>query len=606
MTENIEFENPMKNNNDKNNERIFKDVKKFPDSPGVYLMKDRENRVIYVGKASSLRDRVSQYFRGQESPKNRMLVRNIEDVEYIVTGNEVEALVLESNLIKEHVPRYNVRLRDDKAYPFIKITNDEYPRICIARRREKDGAQYFGPYPSSRAIRELIRMASGFGIRQCKKKLPCPPCLNYHIKQCAAPCLGNVTKEEYQDIIRNVTDFLKGKRSQLIQSLEEEMKKLSEMQDYEAAARVRDLINALQELSEKQRVNMPGQKEQDVIAYALSNSTGSIQIFHISEGKLKGRDVFSLNTAGSDETEVISSFIKQYYQEVNPPEEIIIPVNITDESILQWLSSRGAKLKTSKNKVERGLMNLAQENVRMLLNQKMLAEGKDKSEALVELQKALALPVMPATIEAFDISNISGTDAVGSLVAFKDGKPDKKNYRRFRIKTIQGADDFAMMGEVVGRAYSRKKEEGKMMPDLILIDGGKGQLNAALAALKGRKQNIVALAKEFEYIFLPGREAPIILPKGSPTLQLLQRIRDEAHRFAIEYHRKLRGKKIVESALDEIAGIGLKKKQALLRYFGSVEKLREAEVSEIEGVPGITRKDAGWVWGYFHKQHMDI
>jgi excinuclease ABC subunit C len=273
---------------------------------------------------------------------------------------------------------------------------------------------------------------------------------------------------------------------------------------------------------------------------------------------------------------------------------------------LQWLSSRGAKLKTSKNKVERGLMNLAQENVRMLLNQKMLAEGKDKSEALVELQKALALPVMPATIEAFDISNISGTDAVGSLVAFKDGKPDKKNYRRFRIKTIQGADDFAMMGEVVGRAYSRKKEEGKMMPDLILIDGGKGQLNAALAALKGRKQNIVALAKEFEYIFLPGREAPIILPKGSPTLQLLQRIRDEAHRFAIEYHRKLRGKKIVESALDEIAGIGLKKKQALLRYFGSVEKLREAEVSEIEGVPGITRKDAGWVWGYFHKQHMDI
>ncbi|SNQ60233.1 excinuclease ABC subunit UvrC [Candidatus Methanoperedens nitratireducens] len=606
MIENIEFENPMKDNNDKKNERIFKNVKKLPDLPGVYLMKDRENRVIYIGKASSLRERVSQYFRGQESPKNRMLVRNIEDVEYIVTGNEVEALVLESNLIKEHVPRYNVRLRDDKAYPFIKITNDEYPRICISRRREQDGAQYFGPYPSSRAVRELIRMASGFGIRRCKKKLPCPPCLNYHIKQCAAPCIGDMTKEEYLDIIRNVTDFLKGKRSQLIQSLKEEMKKLSEMQEYETAARVRDLINALQELSEKQRVNTSGWKEQDVIAYALSNSIGSIQIFHISEGKLKGRDTFSMNTAGSDETEVISSFIKQYYQEVNPPEEIVIPVEITDKSILQWLSNRGTKLKTSKNKVERGLMNLAQENARMLLNQKMLAEGNGRNEAIAELQKALALPVMPATIEAFDISNIGGTDAVGSLVAFKDGKPDKKNYRRFRIQTIQGADDFAMMGEVVGRAYSRMKEEGKGMPDLILIDGGKGQLNAALAALKGRKPNIAALAKEFEHIFLPEREAPIILPKGSPALQLLQRIRDEAHRFAIEYHRKLRGKKIVESALDEIAGIGLKKKQALLRYFGSVEKLRKAEVSEIEKVSGITRKDAERVYGYFRKPHGDI
>lgn len=596
----------MKDDNNKKNELIFKDVKKLPDLPGVYLMKDRDNRVIYVGKASSLRDRVSQYFRGHESPKNRMLVRNIEDVEYIVTGNEVEALVLESNLIKEHVPRYNVRLRDDKAYPFIKITNDEYPRICISRRRERDGAQYFGPYPSSRAVRELIRMASGFGIRRCKKKLPCPPCLNYHIKQCAAPCLGDVTKDEYLDIIRNVTDFLKGKRSQLIQSLKEEMEKLSEMQEYEAAARVRDLINALQELSEKQRVNTSGQKEQDVIAYALSNSTGSIQIFHISEGKLKGRDTFSMNTAGSDETEVISSFIKQYYQEVNPPEEIIIPVEITDESISQWLSNRGAKLKTSKNKVERGLMNLAQENARMLLNQKMLAEGNGRNGALAELQKALALPVMPATIDAFDISNIGGTDAVGSLVAFKDGMPDKKNYRRFRIKTIQGADDFAMMGEVVGRAYSPMKEEGDRTPDLILIDGGKGQLNAALAALKGRKLNIAALAKEFEHIFLPGRDTPVILPKDSPALQLLQRIRDEAHRFAIEYHRKLRGKKIVESALDEIAGIGLKKKQALLRYFGSVEKLREAEVPEIVKASGITRKDAERVWEHFRKHHGNI
>ncbi|MCX9011940.1 MAG: excinuclease ABC subunit UvrC [Candidatus Methanoperedens sp.] len=584
--------------------RNIKDAKKLPDSPGVYIMKDGENNIIYVGKASSLRDRVSQYFREQDSPKNRILVRNIEDFEYIVTGNEVEALVLESNLIKEHLPRYNVRLRDDKAYPFIRITNEEYPRICIARRREQDGAQYFGPYPSSKAVREMIRMASGFGIRRCRKKLPCPPCLNYHIKQCAAPCIGEVTKEEYLGIIRTVANFLKGKRNQLMQSLKDEMNRLSLAQEYEAAARVRNQINALEELSERQRVNVPGQKEQDVIAYALSNSAGSIQVFHISEGKLKGRETFSISTAGSDEAEVVSSFIKQYYQDVHPPREIIVPIGITDEAISSWLSGKDAKLKTPKNKVERGLMNLAQENARMLLDQKVLAEGMNKNEAPQGLQKALALPVLPEKIEAFDISNIGGTDAVGSLVAFENGKPDKKNYRRFRIKTIKGADDFAMMGEVVARAYSRRKEENKRMPDLVLIDGGKGQLNAALAALDGigLKLNTAALAKEFEHIFIPEREAPVILPKDSPALQLLQRIRDEAHRFALDYHRKLRGKKLTESALDEIEGIGVKKKRALLRHFGSVERLRKAEVSDFEKVPGISRKDAERVHGYFQER----
>lgn len=578
--------------------KTIEHAKKLPDSPGVYIMKDRQDKVIYVGKAASLRNRVSQYFREQESPKNRMLVRNLEEFEYIVTENEVEALVLESNLIKEHMPRYNVRLRDDKAYPLIKITNEEYPRICIARRREQDGAQYFGPYPGSKAVRKLIRMASGFGIRRCRKKIPCPPCLNYHIKQCAAPCIGEVTKEEYLDIIRNVTNFLKGKRSQLIHYLKEEMERLSGSQEYEAAARIRDQINALEELSLKQRVSVPGQKEQDVIAYAISDDIGSLQIFHTSEGKLKGRDTFSLNTAGSDEAEVISSFIKQYYQDLKPPEEIIIPIEIKDESISRWLSERGSKLKTPKNNVEKGLMNLAQENATMLLNQKVLAESKGKNEALPDMQKALALPAIPSVIEAFDVSNISGTDAVGSLVAFENGEPDKKNYRRFKIKTVRGADDVAMIAEVVARAYSRRKEEGRRMPDLVLIDGGKGQLNAALAALSGLglKLNTAALAKEFEYIFIPEREAPIILPKDSPVLHLLQRIRDEAHRFALGYHRKLRGKRQKESALDGIKGIGEKKKQALLRHFGSIEKLRKASVSEIEKVPGITRKNAEAVW----------
>ncbi len=583
--------------------QTIEDAKNLPEMPGVYLMKDRENKVIYIGKASSLRDRVSQYFREQESLKNRILVQNIEDIEYIVTANEVEALILESTLIKEHMPRYNVRLRDDKAYPFIKITNEEYPRICIARKRERDGAQYFGPYPSSKTVRELIKIASGFGIRRCKKKLPCPPCLNFYIKQCAAPCLGEVTKEEYLYIIKNVTNFLGGKRSQLIQSLKEKMDSLSGMQEYEKAGLVRDQINALEELSEKQRVSVPCQKKQDIIAYATLNNACSLQIFHISEGKLRGRDTFSLNTAGSDEIEVLSSFIKQYYQDVSPPEEIIVPVELTDEAILHWLSDKEAKLKTPKNKVEKGLMNLAQENAMMLLNQKVLSLRKSKNEALLNLQKALALPVVPSTIEAFDISNISGTDATGSLVAFENGEPDKKKYRRFRIKTNQGADDPAMVAEVVTRAYARRKKEGKRMPDLILIDGGKGQLNAALAALKvlNLKLNTAALAKEFEYIYLPERKTPLILPKDSPALQLLQRIRDEAHRFALGYHRKLRGNKLRESALDGVTGIGDKKKRVLLQYFGSVEGIKRARVSEIEKVAGITKRDAKRVYGYFQE-----
>jgi excinuclease ABC subunit C len=576
-------------------------AKRLPKSPGVYLMKDIENKVIYVGKASSLRDRVNQYFRESDSPKTRMLMRNIEGFEYIVTGTEVEALVLESNLIKEHAPRYNVKLRDDKAYPFIKITNEEYPRICIARRRERDGAQYFGPYPGSRSVRELIKMASSLGIRRCRKKLPCPPCLNYHIKQCIAPCIGAVTKEEYLVIIRNVSELLRGRSSQLIQLLTHEMELLSKDQEYEKAARIRDQINALRELSEKQRVNVHGLKQQDVLAYAIAGEKAALQVFHVNEGKLRGRDTFTLATAGSDEEEMLSSFIKQYYLDVIPPQELIIPVEVTDGSISLWLSDKGSRLKTPKNAVEKGLMNLARENARMLLGQELLHEGKN--EALLTLQKALSLPGTLSVIEAFDISNISGTDATGSLVAFLNGKPDKKNYRRFKIKTVEGADDFAMMGEVVKRAYARRKEEGKRMPDLVLIDGGKGQLGAVLTAMSelGLNINTAALAKQFEHIFLPDREAPVILPKDSPALKLLQKIRDEAHRFAVGYHRKLRVKRVTESELDRISGIGEKKKQALLRYFGSVEKLRVVDVEEIVKVPGIRKKEAEDVWRYFRK-----
>lgn len=580
----------------------FKNTKNLPDSPGVYLMKNKDEQVIYVGKAASLRERVGQYARGQGSPKTRTLVSNTEKLEYIVTGNDVEALVLESNLIKEHRPRYNVRLRDDKQYPFIKITSEEFPRICIARRREHDGAQYFGPYPSSKAVRELIKMASTFGIRRCKKRIPCPPCLNHHIKQCAAPCLGEVTKEEYLEIIKNVAHFLKGKRSTLIQSLTTRMHELSERQEFEKAAHLRDQILALQELSEQQHVSVHGRREQDFIAVAASAILANVQIFHVAEGKLKGRDTFSVSAAGADEEEVLSSFIKQYYQDIPPPEEIVVPFELKDEAIACWLSEKGSRLKSPARRTEKGLMNLAQENAQMLLSQSLIHEEKGGGQALTALQEALGLSSLPAVIEAFDISNITGTHAVGSLVAFEHGLPDNKHYRRFRIKTLEGADDVGMIREVVARAYSRRASEGKRMPDLILIDGGKGQLNATLGALEEMSLNlkVISIAKEFEHIFLPDRDAPLILPKGSPALQLLQRIRDEAHRFALAYHKKLRGRKLRESALDEIPGIGEKKKRALLQHFGSVEKVKKASVSEIEKVPGISRKNAEKVYGFFH------
>lgn len=582
----------------------IEDARKLPESPGVYLMRDRDGHVIYVGKASSLRDRVSQYFREQDSPKARVLARNTDSIEFIVTENEVEALVLESNLIKEHMPRYNVRLRDDKAYPLIKITNEEFPRICIARRRERDGARYFGPYPNSRAVREMIKLASALGIRRCRKKLPCQPCLNYHIKQCSAPCIGEVSGDEYRDIVRNVAGFLKGRRSELIASLENEMDRLSGMQEYEKAALVRDRLDSLYALSQRQRVSQPGKSEQDVVAYALSGSTASVQVFHVREGRLTGRDTFTLGTAGSDENEIIASFIKQYYQDVEPPPEIIVPVELSDDSISRWLLDKGGRLNVPGNPVERGLVKLARENAEMLLRQKRLAQDMDRTGVLASLRDALALPSLPVHIEAFDISNISGRDAVGSLVAFENGEPDRKSYRRFRIKTVEGADDFAMMGEVIRRAYSRRVKEGRAMPDLILIDGGKGQLNAALSELDrlGLKLNAAALAKEFEHVFLPGREAPLLLPEHSPERRLLQRIRDEAHRFALAYHKKLRKKKLTESLLDSITGIGEKKKGRLLRHFKSVDKLRAAEVRELAEVPGISMKDAEAVWRFFHKE----
>jgi excinuclease ABC subunit C len=318
---------------------------------------------------------------------------------------------------------------------------------------------------------------------------------------------------------------------------------------------------------------------------------------------LKGRETFSLDTAGSEEKEIIASFIKQYYQDVKPPYEIVIPVEITDESISDWLCSIGSKIKMPKNNVEKGLMDLAMENASMLLKQEILSKSTGEKDTLLCLKEALSLPVVPSLIEAFDISNISGTNATGSLVSFENGICNKKNYRRFRIKTIEGADDYAMIGEIVGRAYSRRKEEGKRMPDLVLVDGGKGQLNVALSAISGLglKLNIAAIAKEFEYIFLPDKKAPVILPAGSPVLLLLQRIRDEAHRFALTYHRKLRAELLCESFLDDITGIGARKKQALLKYFGSVDELRKADILEIEKVPGITAKDVENIQKFLNK-----
>ena len=578
-------------------------LKSLPDRPGVYLMQDEAGDIIYVGKALSLKDRVRSYFSGTpSSPKVRALVNRIADFDYIVTDSEVEALILESNLIKEHRPWYNVRLRDDKNYPYLKITNEPFPRVMVVRRREEDGSRYFGPYTNSQAMRQTVKfLRKHFPIRACRRRLEGNkerPCLNFHINRCLAPCTGEVSPEAYGEIVDQVCRFLEGRREGLIKDLTAKMESAAKDLRFEEAARLRDQINALQYAAQdQQKIVGDLGLDQDIIGVAQGEGIACVQVFFVREGKIVGREQFLMeDESGSAPGEIVAAFLQQYYpRAAHIPKEILIEAEVEDSDALsQWLSTkRGSKvyIKVPRRGPKRRLLALVQENARLALEDVLGAQSRRQQEiqrALTRLQEILGLPDLPGRIEGYDISNIQGREAVGSLVVFTNGEPDKDQYRRFRIRT-EGPDDYAMLQETVRRRFLRGLQEGTPWPDLILIDGGKGQLSSVTSVLAELDLSIpsCSLAEREEEIYLPSSPEPLRLPRDDAGLLLLQRIRDEAHRFALTYHRQLRSKSGLASALDDIPGVGPKRKRALLKHFGSLAKVREASLEELEAVPGL-------------------
>jgi len=596
----------------------------FPEKPGVYIMKDKRNKIIYVGKAVSLKNRVKSYF---QSPKNlpikvASMVSKIEDIEYIVTDSEIEALILECNLIKFHKPKYNILLRDDKQYPYIRITlNEAYPRIEVVRTVKRDGARYFGPYADAGAMREAIDVINKiFPIRSCKKDLSQVPlderpCLNYHIKRCMAPCQGNVREEEYNEMINNIIMFLEGKRETLVKQLKDRMQEAADNLDFERAAVLRNQILALEKVLEKQKVVSTDMVDQDIIAMARGNGNVCIQVFFIREGKLISREPFILNnTDDVERKEILTSFVKQFYSNTHfIPKEIIIEEDIDDREIIEeWLSRKKASkvsVVIPKRGKKKELAQMVAENAVEYLEQVESKEEREKfknKKALEELKEYLGLDTIPYRIEGFDISNTQGTESVASMVVFEGAQPKKEDYRKFKIKTVEGPNDFESMKEVIMRRFKRAlsgDEKFQKLPDLLLIDGGKGQLKYAREALRELGLShipTIGLAKEFEHIFVENRDDPIILPEDSEALYLVQKLRDEAHRFALSFHTSLRSKKNLRSVLDDIPGIGKTRRLALLKALGGLEGIKRASIEELAAVPGMNRKAAEAVYEHFH------
>lgn len=601
-------------------------INSIPPKPGVYLMKDEHGTVIYVGKAINLRNRVRSYFHesAQEWVKRRQLARQVADIEFIVTGSELEALVLESTLIKRHCPRFNVHLKDGKRYPYIKVTwQDDFPRIYVTRRMSDDGARYYGPYTSVDAVHcTLDVLRRMFPYLNCKREITGQdkrPCLYYHIKRCAGPCIGAVSKEDYRAIIRQLCDFLEGKADEVLADLRHCMEAAAGAWQFEKAARLRDQIHAVEKVIERQRVVSPIKADQDVIAFAREDGQACAQIFFIRRGRLIGREYFMLEgTEEKDDRTVTASFLKQFYDEAAyVPPEILLPQEVAEAMVIEkWLRTRrGSKvaLRVPRRGPKKELLQMAVENAAETLahlRARWLADESQHTAALAELQEALNLPTPPTRIEGYDISNIQGTAATGSMVVFVKGVARKSDYRRFRIKSVAGSNDFAMMQEVLRRRFKRavaareakareeKSSQGDkwaILPDLILVDGGKGQLNAALRVLEEYGLDdlaVVGLAKKHEELFVPGQSRPVILPRGSQGLFLVQRVRDEAHRFAVAHHRSIRRKAGLASQLDAVPGIGPKRRAALLKQFGSLAAIRAASVEELAAVPGMTHKTA--------------
>lgn len=588
----------------------------LPDKPGVYIFKDERGRPIYVGKAASLRGRVRSYFQrsGQWSPKLRAMMRRVSDLDFIVTENEVEALLLECTLIKRHKPRYNIRLRDDKQYPYLKVTvGQRYPRLLFARRMEPDGARYFGPFPDSGAARRAIRaVAQIFEIATCKydfdEKPLRRPCLYYHMGQCSAPCVRNISEADYKERVKGAILFLEGKYERLLCELKRRMEEEAERLNFERAAILRDQIRAIERIMERQRVVSTSPESKDAVAVAEFGGWACGVVLVVRGGKLLERRPFPLETAGeSDKGALLSAFLRQYYGSApEVPPKILLPFEPKEMGLLRGFLSklRGGEVEVlvpEEGSDERGLVRLAEENAKVALSQFMPAVAqKEPEEALLQLKEALGLKRLPERIEAFDCSNIMGKQAVASMAVLEWGKPAKDEYRRFRIRAEnERPSDVDFLKEALRRRLRRalEGEEGwAELPHLLLVDGGRPQLSAALEVLKelglDKDVPVCALAKGAEALYLPGQEGPLILPRNSPALHVLQLARDEAHRFAISYHRRLREKEALESVLDRVPGIGEKRKGVLLEHFGSVEAIKGATIEEIASLPGMNRKVA--------------
>jgi len=594
---------------------IIEQLKQLPLSPGVYLMKDAEGNILYVGKAANLHQRVRSYFStGQKlSSKLKRLVARVNDLDFFVTASEQEALILELNLIKRHRPRYNVRLKDDKSFPYLKIDiNEDWPRVYITRRLEENGGRYFGPFASAKSVRQTLKVLKGiFPFRSCRKAITgtdLRPCLEYHIHHCLGPCIGAVSKEEYAEVIKQVVLFLEGKQEVVVQELQSKMDKAAEALDFEKATLLRDQLQAIDRVIEGQRIATTVSGEQDVIAFASDKYQAYVQVFFIRSSKLIGRESFVLQGTYSEEPEqIMTNFIKQFYVSTpHTPPLLLLQYPVEDRTIIEsWLQSkRGARvhIQVPRRGIKKQLVGIVAENAQQGLEQlkiKQLATHAALAAALAEIKRALHLPCLPSRMEGYDISNIQGKVAVGSMVVFEEGKPNPSHYRRFRIKTVSGANDYAMLQEVIKRRFKRSSLKNRdtsaanswaTLPDLVLIDGGKGQLNSVLAAMREvGSVPTASLAKENEEIFVPRKREPIILPRSSPGLQLLQRLRDEAHRFALGYHQKIRKRQTFASALDTIPGIGPKRKRALLRQFGSVQAIRETPIEELATARGMSK-----------------
>lgn len=611
---------------------IEEELKKLPAKPGVYIMHGEKDEIIYVGKAISLKNRVRQYFQSSRNKgaKIERMVTHITRFEYIITDSELEALVLECNLIKEHRPKYNTMLKDDKSYPFIKVTvNEPYPRVLFARRMKKDKARYFGPYTSGGAVKDVIELVRKlYQVRSCNRNLPRDtgkdrPCLYYHMKQCKAPCQGYISQEEYRKNINKVIKFLNGDFQDTISELMEKMQKASEEMRYEDAMEYRDLIRSIEKIGERQKITGYGQEDRDIIAVAMDESEdlrdqdAVVQVFFIRDGKLIGRDHFYLRVAkGDTKSQVLSSFLKQFYAGTPfIPSEIMLQSEIEDAEIIEeWLTTRRKQkvhIRVPKKGTKEKLVELALENARMVLSkdrERIKREEGRTIGAVHEVEEWLGLKNV-VRMEAYDISNISGFESVGSMVVYEKGRPKRSDYRKFKIKWVQGPNDYASMEEVLTRRFTHESngefDSFARLPDLILMDGGRGQVNIVLKVLNdlGIRIPVCGMVKDDHHrtrgLYFNNVEIPI--DTSSEGFRLITRIQDEAHRFAIEYHRSLRSKEQVHSILDDIPGIGDTRRKALLRKFKSVENIRDASEEELAQTESMNAGSARQVYEFFHK-----